>query len=171
MATSRIEGDVHVAGTFSCQTLVPPAGAISDSHVAAGAAISSTKLEHRRAVQYWQAGGSDIVAASVPIHTVFGATATLVAVEVVAVTAPTGGDKAFSVDLKKGSQASAFASVLTGAIAVNNTHADRQVVAGTLASTALADGDTLQVVVAVSGSTGSQGQGLLVTVTYDEDPT
>ena len=132
-------------------------------------AVPASKVIHQFAVHYAQAGGSDVVVATFPIHTCYK-DGTLVAVEVTPLVAPTGGDKAFTVDVQKGNQAGAFATVLSSVVTINNTKADRQVVAGSLSTTALADGDTLEVVIAVSGTTGSQGQGALITVTIQENP-
>ena len=78
--------------------------------------------------------------------------------------------KQFTVDLKKCNQGSPTpATILSSAITYSSSQADCEVVAGTISSGTLADGDTLVVEVAVSGSTGTQGQGLVVTVTVRED--
>lgn len=131
--------------------------------------IGADKVVHHFALQYFQAAGADIVTATIPLHTMLR-DGELVAVEVVATTAPAGGDKKFTVDLHKGSQAAAFATMLSAVVTYDNTKANRQVVAAALASTLLADGDTLQVIVTTSGATGTQGQGLVVTVTIRENP-
>lgn len=132
-------------------------------------ALPASKVIHQYAVQYGQAGGSAVVAVTFPVHT-FYRDGTLIAVEVTPLVAPTGGDKAFTVDVQKGNQAGAFATVLSSLVTINNTKADRQVVAGSLSSTAMADGDTLEVIIAVSGTTGTQGLGVLVTITIQENP-
>ena len=74
-----------------------------------------------------------------------------------------------TVDIKLGSQGVAFATILSGVVTIDNTKANRQVVDGTISTLTAVAGDTLEVVVAASGSTGSQGQGLSVTVTVRED--
>ncbi|MHC4715904.1 MAG: hypothetical protein ACYS5V_02965, partial [Planctomycetota bacterium] len=81
------------------------------------------------------------------------------------------GDKAFTVDLKKANQGTPTPATVLSAVInfTNGTYSDCEVVAGTISSASLADGDTLVVAVAVSGSTGNQGQGLCVTVNLDED--
>jgi len=132
-------------------------------------AVPASKVIHQYAVHYDQVGGTAVVSVTTGLHTSYR-DGTIVAVEVTPLVAPTGGDKAFTVDIKKGNQASAFASVLSAVVTINNTIADRQVVAGALSTTALADGDTLEIVIATSGSTGTQGLGVLVTVTIQENP-
>lgn len=170
MATSRIEGDVFVNGNLSCTTFTPPDASVGNAAVAAGANIAASKLEHRHSPAHAQASGSDVATKSEVIHIVRGATGTLVAFEVAIDTAPTGGDKQFTVDLQVSTGGGAFATVLSSVVTVNQTDADRTISNATLASTALVDGDALKVVVTASGSTGSQGQGVRATAWLDEDP-
>lgn len=166
---SLIEGDLRVSGQLTAGTLKPSAGSVTNASVDAAADIAATKLEHRHQFTYRQKTGTAIVSATEDVYTVHGVTGEVVAVDVVATTAPTGGDKAFTVDVQKGNQSTAFATVLTGVVTVDNSKADRQVVAGSLVgSPSTADGDTLRVVVAASGATGTQGQGLVVTITVRE---
>ena len=167
MAQTVFPDDLRVNGTFSAQTVNLPNSTVQNQHVIASAGIEATKLEHQHALKYAQADGADVVSESVAIHH-FRATAEIVSVEVVPITAPTGGDKEFTVDVQKGSAGSAFASILTGVVTVDSTSADRTGQAGTISGTTAADGDTLRVVVTASGSTGSQGQGVLVVVTVRE---
>ena len=171
MATpSYLQGNVHVAGAFSCTSMQIPAGTVQASDVAAAAGIEATKLEHQHAIHYWQADGTAIAAAIVPVHTVRGTTATIIGIDVVCVDAPSGGDLAFSVDLLVADVvAPTPATVLSAPVAYSETQTDCEVESGTIASATLADGDTLLVQVAVTGSTGTQGQGLIVTVTVRED--
>lgn len=174
MALSILADNLHVKGKITAESMTIPDGTLDDDAVAADAAIAATKLEHQHAIRYDQADGSDVVAAIVPVHVVQGTTATIVAIEAVCIDAPSGGDEVISVDLKKCNEASPSpATVLTGTIdiSVAESVADCEVVAGTIASASLVDGDTLVVDVAVSGSTGTQGQGLAVVVTLREDAT
>ena len=156
-------GDLRIQGAFSAKTMTFPTGAIINKDINPNAAIDATKVIHQHAIHYDQALGADVVAQTRLVHT-FRGDADIVAVDVVLATAPTGGDKALTVDVKLGNESTAFATILTGTIAANSTHANREVIPGTLTTTTAAAGDTLEIVVAVSGSTGSQGQGLCVTV-------
>ncbi|MFQ5733661.1 MAG: hypothetical protein ACE5KM_17120 [Planctomycetaceae bacterium] len=167
---SKIESDVFVDGNLRARTFTLPAGTVGDAEVKAAAGIAATKLRHQHALVYRQAGGLDVVAANVPLYTVRGVAATVVDVEVVGLVAPAGGDKAFTIDLQKCNQAApAPVSLLQSVISYDATRGDCETVQGTITTAALADGDTLVANVAVSGLTGSQGQGLVVTVTLRED--
>ena len=136
----------------------------------AGAAIVATTMQHQHAINYHQADGSAVVAAIVPVHVVRGVAGTIVAIQISCVDAPSGGNLAFSVDLKKANVGSpAPATVLNAVIDYSATQTDAEVEVGTIDTAAVAAGDTLFAVVAVSGATGTQGQGLAVTVTLRED--
>lgn len=164
--------DLYVKGWLGAESMGIPAGTIKNPAVAPDAGIDADKLENRHVAAYRQDDGSDVVAAIVPIHINRGTTGTLKAVEVACVDAPEGGDKAFTVDVKKANQAAPTpATVLDAVVTVDSTVADCQVKAAIITDSDLADGDVLLVVVAVSGSTGNQGQGLVVTLTIDQTPT
>jgi len=164
----RLEGNTHVNGTISATGISVPLG-IKNADVSTSAEILASKMQHRFAVTYWQADGTAVAAAIVPIYTVRGATATVQAIEVQCVDAPSGGDLAFSVDLLVADVGTPTpATILTGTVAYSATQTDCEVEVGTISSASLTDGDMLLVQVAVSGSTGTQGQGLIVTVTLDE---
>ena len=63
-----------------------------------------------------------------------------------------------------------FATVLTAVVNISSTTSTRSVTAATIASGPYSAGDTFQIVLTPAGSSGSQGQGLLVTGTFDEEP-
>ncbi len=112
---------------------------------------------------------NEVVAATVPIHTVRGATGTIIAIEATVTTAATT-PKSLTIDLKKSTGGGAFATVLTGVMTIDSTTTVRTIIAGALAATTLVDGDHLQLVIAVSGASGTQSKDLSVTVQIEEAP-
>lgn len=165
---AKITGDVLVDGTLTAKTLNIPAGTVGNAGVAAAAGIDATKLDHQHAIRYSQADGSDVVSAIVPIH-ICRAAVEIVDVEVVCIDAPSGGDKQFTVDLQVADQSTpAPASLLYAPVTIDSTVADCEVKSATITTTAAVADDTLLVVVTASGSTGTQGQGLIVVVTVRE---
>ena len=158
---TRISGDLYVDGKIrSGDEIVIPGGQVLDAE----------DLEHQYVIPYSQADGSDIVAAIMPVHIVHGATATIKAVKVLCLDAPEGGDKEFTVDLKVANVGTpAPATVLSAVVDYAAETPDCTPLPGTIASPSLVAGDALLVVVAVSGSTGNQGQGLIVIVVLEED--
>lgn len=167
----RIPNDVTVEGNFQAESITYPEGGISDDAVSPAADIDPSKLGHQHMITYHQADGTDVAAAIVPVYTARGA-GQVIDVDVVCVDAPDGGDKAFSVDIKKANQSSPSpATILSAVVDYADADSDMQVKEATIDTTKddYADGDTLFVVVAVSGSTGTQGQGLVVTITLRED--
>lgn len=146
---------------------------IVNSMVNAAAAIASSKLVNRICPTYKVADGTDVASTGgdgVPVYVCSKTNgATLKGVHVVCPDAPSGGDKTFTVDVKKAAAGSAAATMLTTPVTYPNATADYTVRADvTPATTAIANGDTLLVVVTASGSTGTQGQGLCVLLDIDE---
>lgn len=169
----RINEDMHIAGHLTSTTQTLPAGTVTNAMVNGSAALAATKLVHQFCAQYIVADGTAVAATSgdgVPIHTVYGATATIVAVEVVCPDAPSGGDLTFTVDVGSASSGTAYTTILSSVITYPNATTDYTARPGTLAVTSLVAEETLMVKVAVSGSTGTQGDGLIVNVWLREDP-
>ena len=160
---------MHCTGAITAKTLTPNDGTITNAKVAADAGIEATKLIHQHSIRYNQASGSDVASATEVVH-IFRSTSTIVSVDVIPDTAPTGGDKEYTVDVKKSTGAGAWASILTGVITVDSGSTDRTVQAGVLSDSDAIDNDALQIVIAASGSTGSQGQGVCVVINTREQP-
>lgn len=159
--------------TFETLRLAPGAsGTLDNSMVSASAAIAASKLINRVQVEYRVADGTNVAATSgdgVPVYTCTKTNgATLKAVTVVCPDAPSGGDLAFTVDVHKADVSAAAATVLSGTISYSSTQSDYEQESGTISTATIDDGDTLLVVVAVSGSTGTQGQGLIVQIEIEE---
>lgn len=163
--------EIHYGSVIFAGLVTFPAGTITNAMVSAAAAIGAEKIIHQYAVHYQQAGGGDVASATVIVHVAKGA-GLLVAVRIVPIVAPTGGDKAFTVDVKKGNAAGAYATVLTGVETIDSSVADREVVSATIDGTKddYSAADSFTVVIAASGSTGSQGQGVLVELFFQEAP-
>ena len=167
---SVLHSDLHIAGALSAEEMQIPPGTIQASDIAATAGIEATKLQHQHSVNWSQNG--TVTAATEGIYVCRGATGIVMAVQVSCLTAPTGGDLAFTVDVKRGNDdPTAMATVLTAPISYSAAQADLAIVAGTIDTTNddMTDGDVLEVVVAVSGSEGTQGIDPIVTVTIRED--
>lgn len=154
----NINDSLHVRDTLTAGTWSP-----------GDRAIAANKVIHQYSVNYAQSTAADVAAITIPVHT-FYKDGTIVAFEVTPRAKPTGGDKAYTVDLKRGNAGGAAASVLSAVVTVNSGSADRTPQAGTISSAACSDGDTLEIVIATSGSTGSQGIGVTVTITITENP-
>jgi hypothetical protein len=76
--------------------------------------------------------------------------------------APVGGTTGFTADLQKSAGGTAFATVLSAPITVNDTNtADREIEVATLADDEFDAGDVYRVVWALVGSGGTQAQGAI----------
>lgn len=170
-AASRLEGDVYVNGNLQAKTLTLPSGTVTNAMVASGAAIAQTKLIGEYRQVYRQVAGTAIVAAAKwEFDIIRGATATVLQFAAAITDTLPSGDHAVTVDLHKGNAGGAFASILTAPITLDSGNALRTAVAATIATAALVADDILRVVVAVSGASGAQGEGLVVAMTLSEDP-
>ena len=167
----QYDGDMIVRGEFRATgTVSVPGSSFGNRELDSSDPATVEKLQHQHQLSYSQADGTDVAAAIVPVYVVRGTTATILSIDVVCLDAPSGGDKTFTVDLKKSNVGSPSpATVLSAAVTYPNATPDCTVRPGTISSASLVDGDTLVIAVAVSGSTGTQGQGLVVTVTLKED--
>ena len=148
-----------------------PAGSIRNDDIGNGAQIAATKTVARRSFTYQQADGADVVAATVPLATFKCLNASIKFGLLKILTAPTGGDKKYTIDIQKAAGGStAFTSMLASPHQVDSTSSNGDVAQIAFSTTDIANNDTLRVVVAVSGSTGSQGQGFLLTLDVDVVP-
>lgn len=164
-----VPSNMHVQHTLSCGTFSPPASSIGSAAVNASEPIVASKLYHRYKPRHSQATGSSVAAAT---ENVFIATADCVVnnVRVFVETAPIGV-KTFTVDVKKSTAGGAFASILSSVVTVNSSTTNRSVTVGTLSGTpTLIATDVLQVVVAVTGSSGTQALGMVAQIEIDEEP-
>lgn len=145
---------------------------LSDS----GGTVPAGNLEHRHVISYIQADGADVADTTGDGYAIYACKATggatVKSVQVICQDAPSaeeGDDKAFTVDVKlTNAEAEAPASILKAAIGITGKDGNYEVKDGALKTTALAAGDVLLVVVAATGTTGTQGQGLLVQIEIDE---
>lgn len=145
----------------------------SNSHIAAGAAIAADKLEHEHFLNYYQAPGTAIVAATVDLCVIGGATGLVVSISAAITGAiATGGDRTVTVDLHRSTAGGAFATVLTTPPVLDNTSVLRTPEAGVVSASLddLVATDILRLIVTVAGAAGNQGQGLIVTVGLTQTP-
>lgn len=171
MPNSTIEGNVVISGSATVQgSFYPPAQCIGDSHVSADTSkrIDADKLVHQFPVQYGQASGSSIAAATQNVHLARGA-GTVESVEITYDTVGTG-DRTVTVDYKKSTAGGAFATILSAVITIATGATVRIPIVGTVSSAAYVDGDVFQFVVALGGTTGTQPQGLCCVAMHQEQP-
>lgn len=166
--TDRIcNGDWSFGGNVTL-----PGSTITDDTIELAANIDADKLQHRHVVKYYQVAGTDVASQTAPIHIAL-ADGLVRYVKIMPITVPSGGgvDKVYTVDIQKSTGAGAFATILSSAYTINSSKVARTVYTATLDSAQddYSAGDSFQVVIAASGSTGSQGQGVIVAVYFDED--
>lgn len=166
--------DVEFEGTVTFSgSAVLPAGSVTNSSFSSSSTnrLASEKVVHRVDLEYSQVNGTSVVSETKLLR-LCRASGTVLGVKVRPTTAPTGGDKQFTVDIQKASDASgSWTSLLNAVVTVNSSSADNTLQTATLAATpTTAANQAIRVVITASGSTGTQGQGVLVQVWYEESP-
>lgn len=162
MAQARIEQDLHVAGALTCRSFTAPAGSIDDSAIKAGAKVQASKLQHQHRLTYAQPN-TTAVAETKAVYVCYGATGTIKDVRAGSIVA-CSGNATITVDVKKNGT-----SIMQSPIVLDSTNQARVAEAGTVATSTLAAGDLLEVVVTVNAGTGTLGTGLFVSITVEED--
>lgn len=161
-------GDVRVNGALRATTIQIPDETIDDDAIAA-AGLSATVLQHQYQPVYTQVSTVTAAADRKVVHVVHGVSGTIIGFSASAVTKMTAAgpdDRAVTVDLYKNG-----ASILSAVITMNKSTltANFLLLDGTLSSTTLAADDVLEVVVAISGSTGTQALGVFAKLVLRED--
>jgi hypothetical protein len=171
MSTNQLSGVWYVE-TLDIGTFTTSSSFLVNANVAANAAVATSKLVNRVLAKHSVGDGTTVAVTAgdgVPIYACNKTNgATIKSIEVVCPDAPSGGDLTFTVDLLKANTGAGAATVLSSVVTYPNGTADYTQRPGSISSASLADGDTLLIQIAVSGSTGIQGQGLLVNVEIDE---
>ncbi|RIK82871.1 MAG: hypothetical protein DCC68_04985 [Planctomycetota bacterium] len=170
----QLEGSILLQGDMNAATLCARGGKHGEDKFDANGRRKADSVVHEQILRYEQVSGTSVVAESRVIGSLF-ADATAIEVSIVCETKPdgSGGDpRKFTVDVLKGNQTTTFASILPSAtpVTVDSTIANRQVQFVVPTTTTGARGDQIKITVAVSGTTGAQGQGLQVSVKYRENP-
>lgn len=167
----QINDDIYVNGSLSSKTFTAPAASIGNAAIAASAGISASKVQQQRSfdVELF-APGTTVTALTKLVAGIYGTTGTLVAFSALTTTVATGADRHAVVDLQRSTSGGAFATVLSATIDLTSGSTVRTWYNAAFSSTSLVAGDTLQVVVTVSGSASAQAAGLVARLILTEDP-
>lgn len=160
---SRLEGDLYVKGVLRALDAVLPDGCIDDDAVSASAAIVATKMEHQYTVTMADDDATTCADRTAKVHTVYGATGTLVSFEACATAKATGTDKV-EIDLTVNG-----VSALNAVIELNTGDANDAIVVGTISSATLADGDMIRIDFDATAGDGALPTGVSATLVWRED--
>ena len=167
----RSQADHIFEGTITFQGAVNhKTGSVLNQHIGANAAdpIDAEKLEK----EFCLVHSTDVDSAATSwdlVKHICQAAGEVVDVEIAIVTPPTG-DYKVNVDVQKWN-GSAWSSILDAAEDVDDTYTANTPQSITLSGTVtMADGNLLRILGVASGSSGAQGQGLIVQVRCREKP-
>jgi len=170
MSLTVFPEDVHVDGTLSAKNFKAPIASIDDSAIESLAGIQASKVIHRWAVSLFQPPGTAVIAQTWLAHIVSGATGRLAGVQAAVITQASGADREISIDVQRGNAGSAFATVLTAPLVLDDATPDRAPQSATVTGADQVAGDIIKVSAAVSGAAGAQAQGLIITLFFEEAP-
>lgn len=158
MATTRIASDLVVTGNLNATSMTLPSGSVTNSTVAAGAAIDAAKVEHLvKAKTDFGVDFDGTPATDEAIVYVATGAATIRRFSAVLIETGTSSSD-ISFDLKKASSGSkTFTTVLSGTVDFDFNDTDNTVQTGSLSATTLAAGDVLRIDITATDTTGVQG--------------
>lgn len=159
---SSVNGDLVVAGGFSCQSMTIPANAVGDAQIPAAAGIKYSKLQQLRQIGYAQPN-SAATTETREILAVRGATATVLELVVGAIVAAVGA-ATVTVDLRKNG-----VTILSAVVTLDSTTAAYILKSATILTPALVVGDVLTVVITATAGGGTLPTGFFVQVRVAED--
>lgn len=162
--SNTIDGNTYINGSLSARSMAIPANTLTDSGVNASAAIQATKMQHQHTKHFTQVTGSVATTERRPIHSVYGATGTIVSFRA-ALTVVCAGAATISIRLKKNG-----VNIDTAALVLDNANAafTFESAAG-FTSTSLVAGDILEVDITATAGGGTLGQGVICELVTRED--
>jgi hypothetical protein len=154
--------------TFTNQVTLP-AQAVDENNLKTAAKLPAAKLVTRFPKDVRQKTGTAVVTQTELIH--IAKFAGLVTHVEAVIDAAITGDNTLSIDVKKSTGGAAFASILSATLTINNATTVRTAVAATIDATKddYIAGDVFEVVITAAG-TGTQAQGIVVSVFFEENP-
>lgn len=151
-------------------TVTLPTGSIDNNSIVEGADLDADKLEHRHSKQVMQEPGVDVVDKTYYVH-IARANGRLKSVTVRPIVVPVGGDKQYTIDVRKVNNAVAVpgTSLLSAVVTISSVDDDNtNQTAALVATPSYVSGDMIIIVIDATGTTGTQGQGVIVDVELDE---
>ncbi|SRR6266516_181430 len=146
-----VDGNLTVGGTVS---------------LGSTANVQPNAMDHQHVKTYQQSGTA--VSATAALHECRGTAGIIKSLRAGSIVACIGA-ATITIDLQKSSGGGAFATVLSAVITLNSASPPRVSVAGAISSSALAQGDVLQIVITATAGGGTLGTGLWVDLRVDED--
>ncbi len=148
---------------LTAQTITPSDSSVTNSSVAANAAILATKLQHRNSAFYSDNSATTTATAVHPLYMIHGTTASVVALQCGNVVACVGA-ATIVVDLKKNN-----VSVLSSTLTLNSSNTARVAVPATINTAGAVQGDLYELSVTATAGGGTVGTGFYARLTIDED--
>ncbi len=168
MSTIRDDVDRVMSGNWTFTgTVTLPTQSVDENNIKTAARLPADNLVARFARGHSQVSGTAVTAKTELVHV--AKYAGIVTDVIVAIDDAITGDNTVVVDIKKSTGGAAFATILSSTLTINSSSAAQTAIAATIDATKddYVAGDVFEVVVTVAG-TGTQAQGLNVTIFFEE---
>lgn len=160
------QGDYSV-GNLAPKTFTWGDGEISNTDIEGNAKMDADKLVHRIYAPYTQPVGTDVITEDKIIHAARFA-GTIVAIEFMPIQVPTDGNKYYFLGVEKSTGGGAWARIATFFV-IQTTATNLTVLTADIYTASYVANDLFRVDCNAQGTTGSQGQGLIMNTIFDED--
>lgn len=164
MAADRITNDRQYTGTvtFTTAPALPANTITAQTQIAAAIGIAYTKVQQLRREMIFQAGTA--ASASIPIMRGYGATGTVLAVNVGSIAIAVGA-ATVTVDIKKNGT-----TILSAVVQLDSGNTARVTEGGTITVPSYVAGDFFEAVIVATAGGGTIPTGLFVEMIASEDP-
>jgi hypothetical protein len=170
-AYSQINGNLYITGNLQVgDRLDLPPGTVRGAAIADNDNAAWTKFQQLHKKCYSQSESADVATARAIVH-YFEKAGGVAYIRVIPDVVPTGGDKAFAIDVQRSVAGGAWTTILSATVAVSSSDVARTSKSATISLPTQVANTALAVIVTPSGSTGSQGRGVAVEVACYENAT
>jgi hypothetical protein len=159
MAQTILASDLFVTGNVSANSISLPSGSVDDSAVSASTKINYQKLQHQSSFCFNVPPATTIVASTQLIHLCLCNTS-LIAVQVMTTVPPTASDTVV-VNVLRGNTTTAYTTVLTAPITLDNSTVAKTPYSGTITSPTALSGDSYEIVITIP-VTNTSCKGIMV---------
>jgi hypothetical protein len=137
---------------------------IKPSDVRPGTIFPASNCSHQVHATYSQEIGSDVASFEIQVFTGLFA-GTVYAIKIVPDVVPAGGDKTVTIDVQQAASEGAYSTLLTAPQVISSTDTDNKVISASLSGTPItAANSTIKFIGTAAGSSGTQCQGLTITM-------
>lgn len=152
--------------TFN-KSVALPDGTVSAADIKASAGIETTKLEGEH--QYTFSKTGTLTTTTEYFAVIKGSAGAMEAIECVLNEVIPDGDKTITIDVQRSRSAAAYATILSATVVLDSANVLRTIETGVFSDPVVQDGDLLKLTLTTGGSSGTDPEGVCVSIKWRED--